>query len=171
MLALSVVSALGQSGLAASRLELEITETVLLQDDRAVLDALHQFRDLGVRICMDDFGTGYSSLSYLRSFPFDKIKIDRSFVRELGKGRRRRRHHPRRAALGSSLGMITTAEGVETEEQLEILRAEGCMQVQGYLFSRPKPAAEIPAMLTPAPAAHPRGVSGGPRLAGPRLAP
>ena len=85
MLALSVVSALGQSGLAASRLELEITESVLLQDDRAVLDALHQFRDLGVRICMDDFGTGYSSLSYLRRFPFDKIKIDRSFIRELGK--------------------------------------------------------------------------------------
>ena len=91
------VSALGQSGLAAPRLELEITETVLLQDDRAVLDALHQIRELGVRICMDDFGTGYSSLSYLRSFPFDKIKIDRSFVRELGK-KRLRRDHPRRHA-------------------------------------------------------------------------
>jgi predicted signal transduction protein with EAL and GGDEF domain len=148
MLALSVVSALGQSGLAASRLELEITETVLLQDDRAVLDTLHQMRDLGVRICMDDFGTGYSSLSYLRSFPFDKIKIDRSFVSELGKEENDCVAIIRAVTrLGSSLGMITTAEGVETEQQLEILRAEGCVQVQGYLFSRPKPIAEIPAML------------------------
>ena len=147
MLALSVVSALGQSGLAASRLELEITESVLLQDDRAVLDALHQFRDLGVRICMDDFGTGYSSLSYLRSFPFDKIKIDRSFIRELGKKDDCVVIIRAVMRLGSSLGMITTAEGVETEEQFDILRAEGCMEVQGYLFSRPKPAAEIPSML------------------------
>jgi predicted signal transduction protein with EAL and GGDEF domain len=146
-LALSAVSALGQSGLAASRLELEITETVLLQDDRAVLDALHQFRDLGIRICMDDFGTGYSSLSYLRSFPFDKIKIDRSFISELGKKNDAVAIIRAILQLGSSLGMITTAEGVETEEQLDILRAEGCMQAQGYLFSRPKPAAEIPFML------------------------
>jgi diguanylate cyclase (GGDEF)-like protein len=147
MLPLSVVAALGQSGLAPARLELEITESVLLQDDRAVLDALHQFRSLGVRICMDDFGTGYSSLSYLRSFPFDKIKIDRSFVHELGR-------KPDCAAiiravmqLGSSLGMITTAEGVETEEQFDILRAEGCMQLQGFLFSKPVPSAEIPLLL------------------------
>ena len=159
MLALSVVSALGQSGLSASRLELEITETVLLQDDRAVLDTLHQFRDLGVRICMDDFGTGYSSLSYLRSFPFDKIKIDRSFIRELGKENDCVAIIRAVMRLGSSLGMITTAEGVETEEQLEILRAEGCMQVQGYLFSRPKPVGEIPAMLRRVAAAHPRGVA------------
>jgi EAL domain-containing protein (putative c-di-GMP-specific phosphodiesterase class I) len=147
MLALSVVSALGQSGLAASRLELEITETVLLQDDRAVLDTLHQIRDLGVRICMDDFGTGYSSLSYLRSFPFDKIKIDRSFISELGKQNDCVAIIRAVTRLGSSLGMITTAEGVETEQQLEILRAEGCVQVQGYLFSRPKPRSEIPALL------------------------
>jgi diguanylate cyclase (GGDEF)-like protein len=147
MLPLSVVAALGQSGLAPARLELEITESVLLQDDQAVLDALHQFRGLGVRICMDDFGTGYSSLSYLRSFPFDKIKIDRSFVHELGR-------KPDCAAiiravmqLGSSLGMITTAEGVETEEQFDILRAEGCMQLQGFLFSKPVPRAEIPVLL------------------------
>jgi diguanylate cyclase (GGDEF)-like protein len=147
MLPLSVVAALGQSGLAPVRLELEITESVLLQDDQAVLDALHQFRGLGVRICMDDFGTGYSSLSYLRSFPFDKIKIDRSFVHELGR-------KPDCAAiiravmqLGSSLGMITTAEGVETEEQFDILRAEGCMQLQGFLFSKPVPRAEIPLLL------------------------
>jgi diguanylate cyclase (GGDEF)-like protein/PAS domain S-box-containing protein len=147
MLALSVVSALGQSGLAASRLELEITESVLLQADRAVLDALHQFRDLGVRICMDDFGTGYSSLSYLRSFPFDKIKIDRSFIRELGRDNDCMAIIRAVMRLGSSLGMITTAEGVETEEQLDLLRAEGCMQVQGFLFSKAVPAAEIPILL------------------------
>jgi diguanylate cyclase (GGDEF)-like protein len=147
MLPLSVVSALGQSGLSASRLELEITESVLLQDDRTVLDTLHQIRDLGVRISMDDFGTGYSSLSYLRSFPFDKIKIDRSFISELGKANDCVAIIRAVTRLGASLGMITTAEGVETEEQLEILRAEGCVQVQGYLFSKPKPLAEIPAML------------------------
>ncbi|HEX4410842.1 MAG TPA: EAL domain-containing protein [Xanthobacteraceae bacterium] len=146
-LALSVVSALGQSGLAASRLELEITESVLLLDDRSVLDALHQFRDLGARICMDDFGTGYSSLSYLRSFPFDKIKIDRSFICELGKESDAVSIIRAVIDLGSSLGMITTAEGVETEEQLDIVRSEGCMQVQGYLFSRPVPAAQLPALL------------------------
>jgi predicted signal transduction protein with EAL and GGDEF domain len=148
MLSLSVVTALAQSGLAATRLELEITETVLLQDDEAVLNTLHEIRQLGVRICMDDFGTGYSSLSYLRSFPFDKIKIDRSFIRELGKEENDCLAIIRAVTkLGSSLGMITTAEGVETKEQLEILRAEGCTQAQGYLFSRPKPVADIPAML------------------------
>jgi diguanylate cyclase (GGDEF)-like protein/PAS domain S-box-containing protein len=153
MLPLSVVAALGQSGLAPSRLELEITESVLLQDDRAVLDALHQFRDLGVRICMDDFGTGYSSLSYLRSFPFDKIKIDRSFIRELGKENDAAAIIRAVIKLGSSLGMITTAEGVETEQQLDILRAEGCVQVQGFLFSRPQPVAQVPAILAQI---HPR---------------
>jgi diguanylate cyclase (GGDEF)-like protein/PAS domain S-box-containing protein len=146
-LALSVIGALGASGLAASRLELEITETVLLQDNRTVLDVLHQIRELGVRISMDDFGTGYSSLSYLRSFPFDKIKIDRSFIRELGKDNDCVAIIRAITRLGRSLGMITTAEGVETEEQLVILRAEGCTQVQGYLFSQPKPVAEIPAMI------------------------
>jgi diguanylate cyclase (GGDEF)-like protein len=146
-LALSVVAALNQTGLPASRLELEITETVLLQDERAVLDALHQMRGVGVRICMDDFGTGYSSLSYLRSFPFDKIKIDRSFICELGKTNDCVLIIRAVIQLGSSLGMITTAEGVETEQQLDILRAEGCMQVQGFIFSTPRPAAEIPAML------------------------
>jgi diguanylate cyclase (GGDEF)-like protein/PAS domain S-box-containing protein len=147
-LALSVVGALGASGLAASRLELEITESVLLQDDSAVLDILHQIRELGVKISMDDFGTGYSSLSYLRSFPFDKIKIDRSFVREMGKENSDCIAIIRAVTrLGRSLGMVTTAEGVETEEQLEILRAEECTQVQGYLFSPPRPVAEIPAIL------------------------
>jgi EAL domain-containing protein (putative c-di-GMP-specific phosphodiesterase class I) len=141
------LSALGQTGLAASRLELEITETVLLQDNPSVLEVLHQFRKLGVRICMDDFGTGYSSLSYLRRFPFDKIKIDRSFIRELGNENDSVAIIRAIMRLGSTLGMITTAEGVESEEQLDILRAEGCMQAQGYLFSQPKPASEIPAML------------------------
>jgi diguanylate cyclase (GGDEF)-like protein len=148
MLPLSVVSALAHSGLAATRLELEITETVLLQDDQSVLNALHEIRQLGVRICMDDFGTGYSSLSYLRSFPFDKIKIDRSFIKELGREENDCLAIIRAVTkLGASLGMITTAEGVETKEQLEILRAEGCTQAQGYLFSRPRPVAEIPALL------------------------
>jgi len=146
-LALSVVSALGASGLAPARLELEITETVLLQDNRTVLDVLHQIRELGVRISMDDFGTGYSSLSYLRSFPFDKIKIDRSFIRELGKENDCVAIIRAVTRLGRSLGMITTAEGVETAEQLKILREEGCTQVQGYLFSAPKPATEIPQLL------------------------
>jgi EAL domain-containing protein (putative c-di-GMP-specific phosphodiesterase class I) len=119
----------------------------LLQADRTVLDALHQFRDLGVRICMDDFGTGYSSLSYLRSFPFDKIKIDRSFIHELGRDNDCMAIIRAVMRLGSSLGMITTAEGVETEEQLEILRAEGCMQVQGFLYSKAIAASEIPHLL------------------------
>jgi diguanylate cyclase (GGDEF)-like protein len=146
-LVLSVVSALGASGLAATRLELEITETVLLQDNPMVLDALHQIRNLGVRISLDDFGTGYSSLSYLRSFPFDKIKIDRSFVKELGNQNDCLAIIRAVARLGGSLGMVTTAEGVETQEQLEILQAEGCTQAQGYLFSPPRPASEVPLML------------------------
>ncbi|MEA2988399.1 MAG: hypothetical protein QOG83_1110, partial [Alphaproteobacteria bacterium] len=144
---LSVVSALGASGLAATRLELEITETVLLQDTASVLDALHQLRVLGVRISMDDFGTGYSSLSYLRSFPFDKIKIDRSFVAELGKKDDCVAIIRAVTGLGGSFGMATTAEGVETEDQLEILRSEGCTQAQGYLFSAPRPAKDIPLLL------------------------
>ena len=110
---------------------------------------------------MDDFGTGYSSLSYLRSFPFDKIKIDRSFISELGKKDDCVVIIRAVLGLGSSLGMITTAEGVETEEQLEILRAEGCMQVQGYLFSKPKPASEVPAMLRQIAAARPRRLTKG----------
>jgi len=146
-LALSVVSALSAAGLAAARLELEITETVLLQDNRAVLNLLHQIRELGVRISMDDFGTGYSSLSYLRSFPFDKIKIDRSFIRELGKENDCVAIIRAVTRLGRSLGMITTAEGVETEEQLKILRAEGCTQVQGFLFSPPRQVSEVPGLL------------------------
>lgn len=146
-LVLSVISALGSSGLPANRLELEITETVLLQDSAATLETLHQLRELGVRISMDDFGTGYSSLSYLRSFPFDKIKIDRSFVGELGKSSDGLAIIRAITGLGISLGMTTTAEGVETAEQLDLLRAEGCSQVQGFLYSPARPAKEIPALL------------------------
>jgi diguanylate cyclase (GGDEF)-like protein len=142
-LVLSVISALAASGLPAQRLALEITETVFLQDDRLVLDTLHQLRELGVRISLDDFGTGYSSLSYLRSFPFDKIKIDRSFTRELQSKDDAVAIVRTIVQLGKSLGMSVIAEGVETEAQLDILRTEGCSEAQGFLFSAAKPINEI----------------------------
>ena len=144
----SVVSALGDSGLAACRLELEITESVLLHDSDATLATLHKLRSLGVRISMDDFGTGYSSLSYLRSFPFDKIKIDRSFVSELATRDDSMAIVRAVTGLGKSLGISTTAEGVETSEQLALLRLEGCTEVQGYLFSPPRPAEDVESMLS-----------------------
>ncbi len=145
-LALKVVAALSASGLPAHRLELEITEAVLISDDDAALEVLHQLRAVGVRIALDDFGTGYSSLSYLRRFPFDKIKIDRCFVNDLAE------------AGGSSIvqavvniaaarHMTTTAEGVETARQQELLRGLGCTEMQGYLFSPPKPAQEVRKIL------------------------
>jgi predicted signal transduction protein with EAL and GGDEF domain len=143
----SVVSALAVSGLAACRLELEITESVLLQDSDLTLATLHKLRALGVRISMDDFGTGYSSLSYLRSFPFDKIKIDRSFVGELASRDDAMAIVRAVTGLGKSLGISTTAEGVETNEQLALLRLEGCTEVQGYLFSPPRPAEDVERML------------------------
>ena len=146
-LALVVTTALADSGLAPDRLELEITESVLLQDNDTVRGVLHQLRQLGVRISMDDFGTGYSSLSYLRSFPFDKIKIDQSFVRDMGQHDDSIAIVRAVAGLGRNLGMSTTAEGVETNEQLGRLREEGCTEVQGYLFSRPLPASEVPRLL------------------------
>jgi diguanylate cyclase (GGDEF)-like protein len=146
-LALAVTSALADSGFPANRLELEITESVLLQDNETVRAILHQLRDLGVRISMDDFGTGYSSLSYLRSFPFDKIKIDQSFVRDMCLHDDSIAIVRAVAGLGRNLGMSTTAEGVETNEQLGRLRDEGCTEVQGYLFSRPLPASEVPRLL------------------------
>jgi EAL domain-containing protein (putative c-di-GMP-specific phosphodiesterase class I) len=146
-LLLDVVAALGASGLPASRLELEITETVMLQDTDTTLATLYQLRELGVRISMDDFGTGYSSLSYLRKFPFDKIKIDQSFIRDINSEDESVAIIRAVAGLGSSFGMATTAEGVETREQLQRLREEGCTEVQGYLFSPPKPAKEVGAML------------------------
>ena len=146
-LILDVTSALGVSGLRASRLELEITESVMLQDTEAVLMTLRQIQDLGVRISMDDFGTGYSSLSYLRKFPFDKIKIDQSFVRDLSESADSAAIVKAVAAMSASLGMDTTAEGVETVAQLERVRLEGCTEVQGYLYSKPRPAREIPDLI------------------------
>lgn len=137
----SVIGALSASGLPARRLELEITESVLMQDAEAVIACLHRLRALGVRIALDDFGTGYSSLSYLRRFPFDRIKIDRSFIREIA--------DPGTAAivravvgLGTQLGASITAEGIETDEQLARVRQEGCTEAQGFLISTPLPADE-----------------------------
>ena len=139
----SVQNALENSGLSPMRLELEITESVLLQDNEATLTTLYQLRQMGVRIALDDFGTGYSALSYLRSFPFDKIKIDQSFVRELSSRSDCLAIVQSIATLGATLGMATTAEGVETESQLIQLREAGCTEVQGYYFGRPKPACEL----------------------------
>ncbi|HZW48276.1 MAG TPA: EAL domain-containing protein [Microvirga sp.] len=145
----SVSRALAHSGLAPDRLELEVTESVLLQDNELTVATLHQLRRMGVRIAMDDFGTGYSSLSYLRSFPFDKIKIDQSFVRELSSRADCLAIVRSIAGLGASLGMSTVAEGVETEDQLLQITAAGCTEVQGYYFGQPKPASELAHALTP----------------------
>jgi diguanylate cyclase (GGDEF)-like protein/PAS domain S-box-containing protein len=142
-----VVDALKQSGLPAKRLELEITETLLLEKSSHVLATLHALRALGVRISMDDFGTGYSSLSYLRSFPFDKIKIDQSFVRDLGANREGQAIVRSIISLGVGLGVTITAEGVETEAELSCLRLEGCHEGQGFLFSRARPNAEVAGLL------------------------
>jgi diguanylate cyclase (GGDEF)-like protein len=143
----TVVSALAASGLPPARLQLEITESLLLQESDDTLAMLHQLRSLGIRIAMDDFGTGYSSLGYLQKFPFDKIKIDRSFVHNMTERADSLAIVRAVAAMGASLGMMTTAEGVETTEQLERLKAEGCTEAQGYLFSPPRPAAEVPQMI------------------------
>jgi diguanylate cyclase (GGDEF)-like protein len=143
----AVMFALATSGLRSDRLELEITETVLMHNNDATLAALHQLRSLGVRISMDDFGTGYSSLSYLRSFPFDKIKIDQSFVRDLIAKPDSIAIIRAVSGLGNSFGMTTTAEGVETQEQLDQMRAEGCTEVQGYFYSKPMPASEVGQLL------------------------
>jgi diguanylate cyclase (GGDEF)-like protein len=142
-----VAAALRDSGLAPDRLELEITETVLLNDTTATLATLHDLRALGVRIAMDDFGTGYSSLSYLRQFPFDRIKIDPSFIRELGTPGDCSAIVRAVTALSRELGMATTAEGVETREQLAALARAGCTDAQGYLFSRPVAETAIAELL------------------------
>nr|WP_233442852.1 EAL domain-containing protein [Bradyrhizobium brasilense] len=142
-----VTDALRQSGLPARRLELEITETLLLEKSSQVLATLHALRALGVRMSMDDFGTGYSSLSYLRSFPFDKIKIDQSFVRDLGANPDAQAIVRSIVSLGIGLGVTITAEGVETEAELSCLRAEGCHEGQGFLFSRARPNAEVIRLL------------------------
>ena len=136
----TVREALALSGLAPHRLELEVTESVLLAASEANVATLHALRGLGVRIAMDDFGTGYCSLSYLQKFPFDKIKIDRSFVSQIGENPHSTAIVRAVIGLGASLGIVTVAEGVETEAQFAHLRAEGCGEVQGYLFGRPSPA-------------------------------
>jgi diguanylate cyclase (GGDEF)-like protein len=143
-----VLDALATSGIAAQRLELEVTETVIMHDSEAVFAALIQLRELGVRIALDDFGTGYSSLSFLQRFSFDKIKIDRSFVNELSGANEESRQFARAVVrFAVSLGKTTTAEGVETNEQLDILRTEACVEMQGYYFSRPIPGRDIAQML------------------------
>jgi diguanylate cyclase (GGDEF)-like protein len=133
----TVASALSASGLSPLRLELEITESALLAESESTMATLNYLRGLGVRIVMDDFGTGYSSLSYLRSFPFDKIKIDRSFIKDLGETEEASAIVKAVAALGAALGMKITAEGVETVEQFRMVRDHGCTEVQGYYFGRP----------------------------------
>jgi diguanylate cyclase (GGDEF)-like protein len=136
-LASIVLSALASSGLPANRLELEITESIFIANVEKTLETLHSLRALGVRIALDDFGTGYSSLSYLRSFPFDKLKIDQSFVRDLAQGGNANAVIRAITTLADALGMETLAEGVEDESQAAILRQEGCHQIQGYLLSKP----------------------------------
>ncbi|HEV2153052.1 bifunctional diguanylate cyclase/phosphodiesterase [Bradyrhizobium sp.] len=147
-LALKVAAALAESGLAPGRLELEITETVLIRDDEEALTILQQLRDLGVRIALDDFGTGYSSLSYLHRFPFDKIKIDRSFISDIGQSEDSSPIVQAVVHMAAARHMATTAEGVETEAQREVLRQLGCSQMQGWLFSPAVPAAKLKQLLS-----------------------
>jgi diguanylate cyclase (GGDEF)-like protein len=143
----TVQAALGEARLSPDRLEIEITESLLLTDSEQTLETLHRLRDLGVRIALDDFGTGYSSLSYLRSFPFDKIKIDRSFMRDLSRKGDSLAIIKAIIGLGHSLGMELVAEGVETEEQLNAVREQGCNEVQGFLFSPPMPPTAVQLLL------------------------
>src|SRR5215470_7604907 len=142
-LAIRIASALASSGLKPDRLELEITEAVLIRDDVAALAILHQLRDIGVRIALDDFGTGYSSLSYLKRFPFDKIKIDRCFVSDISETDGSSSIVQAVVNIAAALNMTTVAEGVETRDQRELLSRLGCTEMQGYLFSAPRPAAEV----------------------------
>jgi EAL domain-containing protein (putative c-di-GMP-specific phosphodiesterase class I) len=144
------MNALAASGLPSRRLELEITEAVLLQNTDRTLSTLHQLRELGVRIAMDDFGTGYSSLSYLRRFPFDKIKIDRGFIAGLPDDHESVAIVGAVVGLASSLRMATAAEGVETQAQLDKVRALGCTEMQGYLFSRPRELPDLWQLFQPA---------------------
>lgn len=139
----TIVNALASSGVAPDRLELEITETVLMNETAVNMATLHRLREIGVRIALDDFGTGYSSLNYLRSFPFDKIKIDRCFVEQVDSHAESRAIIRAITGLANSLGMVTTAEGVENTAQLERLRAEGCTQVQGFLYSKAVSVSEL----------------------------
>ena len=148
-LALRIAGALAASGLEPRRLELEITEAVLIRDDEAALSILHQLRSIGVRIALDDFGTGYSSLSYLKRFPFDKIKIDRCFVADIADASGSPVIVQAVVNIASASNMTTVAEGVETEAQREMLRTLGCTEMQGYLFSKPRPAAEVRDLFGP----------------------
>jgi diguanylate cyclase (GGDEF)-like protein len=144
-----VIGALAAAGLPARRVEIEITESVLMQNTETTLAALHRLRELGVKISMDDFGTGYSSLSYLRSFPFDKIKIDRCFISGLADGDDSVAIVQAVAGLAKNLGIMTTAEGVETKQQLQQVKALGCSEMQGFLFSPPRRLAELEQLLRP----------------------
>jgi EAL domain-containing protein (putative c-di-GMP-specific phosphodiesterase class I) len=143
----NVANALNDSRLPASRLELEVTELVLMQDTDTAHALFHRLKDIGVSIAMDDFGTGYSSLGYLRSFPFNKIKIDQSFIRDIAKNKDSLAILRAVVGLGRSLGIVTTAEGVETKNQLEVLITEGCTEAQGYFFSHPVSAVEVKDLL------------------------
>ena len=143
----AVAAAIAASGIDPARLQLEITESVLLDESDHNLELLQELRNLGVKIAMDDFGTGYSSLGYLRSFPFDKIKVDRAFIRDLPSGKESLAILKAVAGLGHSLGITTTVEGVETEGQLETVNAEGFDEAQGYLFAQPLPASEITLLI------------------------
>ena len=144
----SIANALNAFGLAPERLELEVTESAIMHDSQAVFSTLRQLHKLGVRVALDDFGTGYSSLSFLQKFPFDKIKIDCSFIRELMSTNKEERVVARAVVrFAASLGRTATAEGVETKKQLRFLRAEGCSEMQGYYFSRPLRAEDFSQML------------------------
>jgi len=142
-----VGDALSASGLSPDRLEIEITESLLLDGNEATLATLYHLRSLGVRVAMDDFGTGYSSLSYLQSFPFDKIKIDKSFVQGIGNDPKSLNIVRAVATLANGLGIQTTAEGVESTVQLEAVRSEGCSEVQGFLMSKPLALNEVHLLL------------------------
>jgi len=142
-LAESVLDALAESGFEAERLEIEITETLIIDDYEGPREALRRMREHGVSVALDDFGTGYSSLTHLRQLLIDRIKIDKSFVAEIATREDCAAIVSAVISLGNTLGVAITAEGVETHDQLVILRAAGCTEAQGYLFSRPKPAAEI----------------------------
>ena len=168
--ALKILSALAASGLPASRLELEITEAVLIRDDEAALAILHQLRAIGVRIALDDFGTGYSSLSYLHKFPFDKIKIDRCFVNDIADAGGTSSIVKAVVDIAAARSMITTAEGVETEQQRDMLRALGCSEMQGWLFSPARTGRRHQAAVLRAPRKNRRrGLSRRPKPAASRL--
>jgi EAL domain-containing protein (putative c-di-GMP-specific phosphodiesterase class I) len=146
-LALQVVTALAKSGLPAQRLELEVTERLLLEDNDGTLATMQQLNNLGVALSLDDFGTGYSSLNYLRKFPFHKLKIDQSFVADLGDESDVRAIIGAVASLGAGLNMTVVAEGIETEEQMKLVTTQGCHEGQGYLFGRPMSGEAILARL------------------------